>query len=115
MSTCSKHPLEERLEVTEGTWICVACEAEQEDRDWLEGKERPGLSVGRLIVPVLADYKALAEELRPVTFRFSSRDRERAKVLAKAQGIRSYQAYIKKLISEGLERDEARFFGTQGT
>ncbi len=98
------------MELDDGTRICIACHAALADERYLHNEAPPTREGSFLVVPVEADYGAPADALKPVTLRFSIRDRERAKVLAKAQGIGSYQSYIKQLIAEGLDRDEKRLF-----
>ena len=116
MATCGVHLDENLMELPDGSFICVACEAAEADERLKRGAEPKTRILAGLAVPCKVDYAEVAEELRPLTMRFPTRERERARVLAKAQGIPSYQTYIKKLVAEGMDRDERRLFGnTVGT
>lgn len=113
MDTCRTHPQEDLMELEDGSYICVACEAAQEDEQFVRGERAPSRVLEGLATPSLVDHQVVMDALKPVTMRLSQHDRERARVLAKWAGISSYQTYIKKLITEGLDRDERRMFGAR--
>lgn len=98
--------------------ILPAFKSESEEADWLASEEGQNVveklfelaekagTLKRGVPPALSRHLKKTEPTKLLSIRYPESDIQRAQAVAERKGL-SYQSYIKMLLREGLDREEA--------